>query len=128
MNDNVGIWVDHKKAVIVFASATPVTARTLQSHVGAHAHFSGSQDGGGEKKYEERFSNALDHFYDDVIKELRHPKAILIFGPGEAKGQLKARLTHAIAMAGITVDVETTDTMTDPQIIARVKEHYGQAR
>jgi serine/threonine protein kinase len=32
MNHNVGIWIDHKKAVIVSASEDHVTAKTLESH------------------------------------------------------------------------------------------------
>jgi len=41
MNHKVGIWIDHKKAVIVFASADRVTAKTLESDVGSHARYSG---------------------------------------------------------------------------------------
>jgi hypothetical protein len=33
MNHKVGIWIDHKKAVIVSASADRVTAKTLESDV-----------------------------------------------------------------------------------------------
>ncbi len=72
MSCNVGIWIDHKKAVIVSASGDRVTARTLESKVGPHARYSdragyptadGPQDGGGEKKYEERYGQHLDRYY-----------------------------------------------------------------
>ena len=59
MNHHVGIWIDHKKAVIVSASADHVTAKTLESDVGSHPRYSGQQDGGGEKQYEERTANTL---------------------------------------------------------------------
>ncbi len=36
MSHKVGIWIDHKKAVIVSASANHVTARTMESEVGPH--------------------------------------------------------------------------------------------
>jgi len=39
--NKIGIWIDHKKAVIVFASADRVTAKTLESDVGPHARYSG---------------------------------------------------------------------------------------
>ena len=61
MNDNVGICIHHKKAVIVSASADRVTAKTLKSDVGPHARYSRPQDGGGEKKCEERHGQHLDH-------------------------------------------------------------------
>ena len=129
----VGIWIDHKKAVIVSASGDHVTVNTLESDVGPHARYSGRagyptadgpHDGRGEKKYEGRYDEHLDRYYDDVISRLGQPEALLIFGPGEAKLQLRERLgSHT--RSNKTVAVETTDKLTDPQIVAKVKEHYG---
>ena len=84
----------------------------------------GPKDGGGEKKYEERFGQQLDR-YDEVINQLGQPEAVLIFGPGEAKLQLKERLSRSKALSERIVGIETTDKLTDPQIVAKVKEHYG---
>ena len=53
------------------------------------------------------------------------PDAVLIFGPGEAKLELKERLSRSAALAERIVGIETTDKLTDPQIVAKVKEHYG---
>jgi hypothetical protein len=134
VNHKVGIWIDHKKAVIVSALAGRVTTKTLKSKVGPHARYSsragyptadGPKDGGGEKKYEERFGQQLDRYYDEVISQLGEPEALLIFGPGEAKLQLKERLGRSKALSDRIVGIETTDKLTDPQIIAKVKEHYG---
>jgi hypothetical protein len=60
-----------------------------------------------------------------VISQLGQPEAVLIFGPGEAKLQLKERLSRSKALAERIVGIETTDKLTDPQIVAKVKEHYG---
>ena len=58
MNHKVGIWIDHKKAVIVSDSAAGVTAR-LGTESGPHVMIqagrgqtSTADGGGGEKKYE----------------------------------------------------------------------------
>jgi len=134
MNDKVGIWIDHRKAVIVRALADRVTAKTLESNVGPHSRYSGRagsstpegpQDEGGEKKYEERYGQELDRYYDDVIRHLGQPEALLILGPGEAKLQLKERLSRSKALSECIVEIETTDKLTDPQIVAEVKKHYG---
>ena len=96
----VGIRIDHRKAVIVSASADRVTVRTLESQVGPHSRYSGragspapegGEDEGGEKKYEKRYRQHLDWYYDAVIGQLGHPEALLILRPGEAKLQLKER-------------------------------------
>jgi hypothetical protein len=91
-------------------------------------HFSGSQEGGGEKKYEERHTLRLDQYYDEVISQIGQPDALLLFGPGEAKLQLEDRLGRSQASSERIVAVETTDKLTDPQVVAKVKEHYGIAR
>jgi hypothetical protein len=134
MSDKVGVWIDHRKAVIVSASADRTTVKTLESQVGPHSRYSGRagatmthcgpQDEGGEKRYEERYGQHLDHYYDEVISHLGQPDALLILGPGEAKLQLKERLSRAKALPECIVDIETTDKLTDPQIVAKVKEHY----
>jgi hypothetical protein len=138
MNDRAGIWIDHSKAVIVATSVDGVTVSTLESKVGPHSRYSGRagatmpeggpQDEGGEKRYEERYRQHLDEYYDEVINHLGQPDALLIFGPGEAKLQLEARLSHSKALSKCIVRVETTDKLTDPQIVAKVKEHYGVDR
>jgi hypothetical protein len=120
----VGIWIDHRKAVIVSASADRVIAKTPESDVGSHARYSGPQDGG-EKKYEERHGQHLDRYYDEVISQLGQPEALRLFGPGEAKLQLKERLSRSKTLAERIVGIETTDKLTDRQIVAKVKEHYG---
>ena len=125
MSRDVGVWIDHKKAVIVSIAAGEVTTRTLTSDIGAHPHYSGSQEGGGEKKYEQRHNQDLDRYYDDLIGQLGKPDALLLFGPGEAKLQLKERLGRSKVSSETIVAVETTDKLTDAQIVAKVKEHYG---
>jgi hypothetical protein len=128
MNSKVGIWIDHKKAVIVSASAEHVTIKTLESEVGSHSHYQtadGPQNSGGEKKHEERYGQHLQRYYDDVISQLEQPEALLIFGPGEAKLQLRERLGRTKALSERIVGIETTDKLTEPQIVAKVKEHYG---
>jgi hypothetical protein len=127
MNHDVGVWIDHKKAVIVSIAAGQVTTRTVDSDVGPHPHYSGSQEGGGEKKYEERHNQRLDQYYDEVIRQIGQPDALLLFGPGEAKLQVKERLGRSQASSEPVVAVESADKMTDPQIVAKVKEHYGIA-
>ena len=128
MNHDVGVWIDHQKAVIVCISGDEVTTKTLESDVEPHPHYSGSQEGGGEKKYEERHNLHLDQYYDEVISQLGQPNALFLFGPGEAKLQLKNRLGRSKVSSDSIVTVESTDKLTNPQIVAKVKEHYGIAR
>ena len=65
----------------------------------------------------------LNIYYDAVIASIGDAEAILIFGPGDAKGELQRRLKRS-NLGGRIVDIETVDKMTDRQIAAKVRQHY----
>jgi hypothetical protein len=52
-------------------------------------------------------------------------ESILIFGPGEAKGELKERLERK-NLGGSILGIETVDKMTDRQIAAKVRQYFPQ--
>jgi len=52
---------------------------------------------------------------------------MLIFGPGEAKGELKKRLKRE-KLSGRIVGVETVDEMTDHQIALKVRQYFLDQR
>jgi len=58
-----------------------------------------------------------------VIASIRDAESILIFGPGETKGELEERLKKN-GLGGRIVGVETADKMTDRQIAAKVRQHF----
>jgi stalled ribosome rescue protein Dom34 len=69
------------------------------------------------------YSGHLARYYDEIISHLRDAGTVLIFGPGEAKGELKKRLEKDKASVQL-VTMETTDKMTEPQIVAHVRHHF----
>jgi hypothetical protein len=58
-----------------------------------------------------------DGYYDEVIAAIRETQSILIFGPGEAKGELRKRLERD-DLGGRIVAVEAVDKMTDRQTVS----------
>jgi len=127
-SDCAGIWIDHKQAIIVSLSGGRADPTTLDSDAGAHPHFGGQQDGGGEKKYEERRHQDLDRYYDAVVRHVAQADRLLLLGPGEAKLELKARLDRSKAHAGRTVEVQSADRLTEAQVVAAVTDHFNVAR
>jgi hypothetical protein len=134
MTTQAGLWIDHRKAVIVMVSEEEDATRHIESNVERHVRFSGgaesgdshhSHPGSAEDTRERHFEGHLTKYYDEVIACVRDAEAILIFGPGEAKGELKARLEHGGLGARI-VGVEPVDKMTDPQIAAKVREYMAR--
>jgi hypothetical protein len=125
MKSNVGLWIDHRKAVIVIATDKGEETKQITSHMEKHVRYSSdaSKDGSAEDVRDRQFGNRLNSYYDDVIACLREAETIQIFGPGEAKGELEARLEKE-GLKGRIIEIETMDKMTDRQIAAKVRQHF----
>jgi hypothetical protein len=124
MKKQAGLWIDHRKAVIVMISETGEEIKEITSNMEKHVRFSGgtaSDDGSTEDVRDRQFGNHLNSFYDQVIAIIRQADSIQIFGPGEAKGELAKRLEHEGLKACI-LSIETVDKLTDRQIAAKVRE------
>jgi hypothetical protein len=124
MKKQVGVWIDHRKAVIVIITQEGEELKKITSNMEKHVRFTGgtaSEDGSTEDVRDRQFGNHLNRYYDEVIAVIRDADTIQIFGPGEAKGELEKRLEHQGLNTHILA-VETVDKMTDRQISARVRE------
>ena len=98
----------------------------MTSNMEKHVRFSGgsrAEEGKADDQRDRQFSGHLNRYYDAVITYLRDAESILIFGPGEAKGELEKRLANQ-GLAGHVVGIETVDKMTEPQIMAKVRQHF----
>jgi hypothetical protein len=125
MKKIAGLWIDHRKAVIVIVSEAGEQIKEISSDMEKHTRFTGgnaSMDGSTEDVRDRQFGNRLNNFYEAVIAVIRGAASIQIFGPGEAKGELAKRLERD-GMKDCILSVETVDKMTDHQIAAKVREH-----
>ena len=126
MKKQAGLWIDHRKAVIVMISETGEEIKEITSDMEKHVRFTGgtaSDDGSTEDVRDRQFGNHLNSFYDQVIAIIRQADSIQIFGPGEAKGELAKRLEHEGLKACI-LSIDTMDKMTNRQVAAKVREHF----
>jgi hypothetical protein len=126
MNKQAGLWIDHRKAVIVMITEEGEETEEITSNMEKHVRFTGgdgSEDGSTEDVRDRQFGNHLNSFYERVIAEIRDVDTLQIFGPGEAKGEFKKRLEHS-GFTGDILAVETMDKMTDRQISTKVRERF----
>ena len=125
MDKHVGLWIDHRKAVIVILSKGEEEIKKIDSGMEKHTRFKSGradEDGSVEDVADRKFGNQLKDFYDNVISVIRDADSVHIFGPGEAKGELEKRMERA-GLKNHIAAVETVDKMSDRQIAARVREH-----
>ena len=131
MSSKVGVWVDHREAIVVKLSDSGEEIVHVQS--GAESQLRRSSDhttGSFEPKLvpaddtrERKFMAELNTFYDEVIPHLSQAGAILIIGPGQAKKELQNRMDAKHSVAGNVV-VEAADSMTEAQVVAKVRKHF----
>jgi hypothetical protein len=128
MKREVGIWIDHRKTVIVSLGDKGQTTSLIESGMEKHVRFSGAaRDDSAEDQLDSRFRAHLNQYYDRVISSIRDAEAIFILGPGEAKVEFEKRLTTE-ALGDRVVGIETTDKMTDRQIAARVRCQFPKRK
>jgi hypothetical protein len=126
MKKEVGLWIDRRRAAIVTVKNGDMEMHQVVSDIDKHVRFSGgAQDISEEDIVERRFENHLRKYYDEVISNIHDAESILIFGPGEAKIELKKRIDGK-SFIGKKIHVETEDKMTDRQITAKVKKHFNK--
>jgi hypothetical protein len=131
MKKNAGLWIDHREAIIVVLTDTGAETKRIQSTAEKQPRRSGEPDHGSFESQEvpaddsrqRVYTGQLARYYDAIISHLRDSESILIFGPGEAKGELKERFEKHPSFPRIIV-LETTDKMTEPQIVAMVRHHF----
>jgi hypothetical protein len=134
MKTKVGLWIDHKQAIVVAVTdkgqeiGLIVSKAEKQGRGSGGSHLDGShepQQVTADDIRQRVLTGHLNRYYDAVIAAIGDAESILIFGPGEAKGELKKRLERN-NMDGRIAAVETVDKMTKRQIAAKVRQHFAK--
>jgi hypothetical protein len=134
MRTRVGLWIDHRKAIIVVATENGETIELIMSKVEKQPRRSGDSPLKGT--YESHLVRADDSrqrsltghlklYYDAIITFIGDAESIMIFGPGEAKGELKKRLVKN-KLGKRIASIETVDKMTTRQIASKVRERFAE--
>jgi len=127
MKKKIGLWIDHREAVIVVLTDKGEQITHIKSDAEKQIRFPGGSRKDGLQKTEavrdNRLEQDLGKYFDDIIAHIRDADLIQIFGPGEAKGGLAKRL-EAEGLKERIVEIGTMDKMTENQIAAKVRELF----
>jgi hypothetical protein len=136
MKTSAGLWIDRAKAVIVTVTDKGEEMKLVSSNIEKQLRrSSGSvsiasydpQHVPADNVRERVYMRQLNNYYDEVISCIRNVDAVLIFGPGEAKGELQKRIEKN-KLTGRVIGTETADKMTERQIAAKVRRHFLDRR
>jgi hypothetical protein len=133
MKKEIGLWIDHREAIVVILKNGREEKLQILSNVGKHVRYSGSshdktpaglKEVTAEDQRDRKFGNELNSYYDSIVAFLHEADSIQIFGPGEAKGELVKRLAREGINENI-MSIDTEDKMTERQISAKVREFFS---
>lgn len=132
MKTMAGLWIDRRKAVIVLITAQGDTISEIHSNVEhrpsrsvgvqsttAHESLLVKSD----DRLQRVFTGHIKRFYDKVINAIADADAVLILGPGEAKGELLKQLNLAVSEKRM-IAVEPSGAMSNRQMMAKIHEHF----
>jgi len=129
MDRNVGLWIDHKQAYLIWNEDGKV--EVIPSHLEPPTHLGGTHLGGKfnqkadvEVRRSDRFKLQINKYYQQVMSALKDASSIFVMGPGEAKVEFQKAIKKSKDLQKRLLKVVTTDKMTKNQMIAYVRKFY----
>lgn len=131
MKHQAGVWIDHRKALIVTVTADGQHTSLVVSNVEKHPQRAADAVPGPYEALQESpddrrqraLTKHLNTYYDMVIAAVQDARSIFVCGPGESKVELKKRLVKQ-SLGTRLAALESADKMTDRQFIAKVRNYF----
>jgi hypothetical protein len=131
---NIGIWIDHREAVLVSVDGAQAEIERIESNVESRYRPSGGWKASGtnvaqavskEQKADERRGHQLASFYKAVREKAGGAEKLYVLGPGEAKVELVKKIEETKGYRAAIAAVEPCDRLTENQLIAKVKTFFS---
>jgi stalled ribosome rescue protein Dom34 len=128
-----GVWIDKDKAHVVTIDNGKESFSTLRSEIehfsakgGSGQRFkSGPQDVIKDSKFLEREKHQLKQYFKTITENINDTDALVIFGPANTNQKFKKELSENYnALDSKVKDVVKTDSMTNNQIMAWVRDYF----
>lgn len=136
MKNRTGVWIDHKRAVIV-----NYNEKNTEKFWRLESGYEGKEREAGEdrnknntrmgthyitneKGFENRHNELLRKFYLEVILRISENSEVYIFGPASAKDELAAKIRSYQSLNVTIVKIDTTDYLTDKQIAEQTRDFF----
>ena len=116
-----GVWLDSHTAFIIDNSSDHTrNDYTIQHKVKGNAsHSGGSEHSMNNAKQSENLK-----YFKSLSGFLLNYDEILVFGPGKSQEQFQNFLLEDAQFKNKQITIETADQLTDPQMIARVRDFF----
>lgn len=117
---HVGIWLDNHKAIIISNDSDGSEDYSISNQVKATEHH------GGGSEHSMNNSKQADNikFFKSVSNLLMDYDEILLFGPGKSQEQFQNHLHNDPQFKSKKITIDTAGQLTDPQMIAQVRDFF----
>ncbi len=134
MAKQIGIWLDFKEAVIIElnnreASIEKIPSEVEDFHVKGGSRTRqpwGPMDKTSDTKYLGRRETQLKHYYARIMDKVEDAGELFVFGPAEAKKGLEKAMLSRKSFRPQLLSTETADSMTENQMVARVRGFFAR--
>ena len=132
MKTQVGMWIDHREANIVFLSQDGEETKQIKSNIEKQLRRPGNSPSNegfeaprvpASNRREKGYMGHLANYYEEILSVVRGADSVFIFGPGEAKEELRKHF-HKHNLDGQIVGFEAADKMTKRQVTQKVRNFY----
>lgn len=137
VSKQIGVWLDHAKAHLIgHHEGSAFLVETVESPYERIKREEGQGSdqtrftanpyhiSNNENRKHHTAQNELNEYYKILEMKLTDYEEILLFGPTNAKEQLYNRLRDNKAFARKTITVQSSDKMTENQLLAYVREFF----
>lgn len=131
-----GIWLDFDHANIIELEHGKVTQNKIASNVETHHLVGGSRsktpwgpmEKTSESKHLERRKHQEKNYYKAICEAVENSDELFVMGPAEAKTGLRKYIEDYKKLDDILLDVQTVDSITENQKVAKVKAFFDAKR
>lgn len=133
MKKQIGVWINLKKAVITSLEENNHEVKTIYSSIEGRERIPGEKKAftrfGNQvlefgKKKQNRLANEKKEYLKKVLNELKGADEIVLSGPAGMKTELEKLIQDDTVLSSRLKGVETTDSMTENQIVAWLKKYF----
>jgi len=133
MKTQIGVWIDKKKAIIIKLAGKASSVNYVYSELDDKQKIDGEGKLFGrfgtqflslENKKENRNKKQITAYLKKIILLIKNTDEIVLLGPSGMKNELKKMMLEDYYLKTKIVAVITSDSMTENQLVARVKEFF----
>lgn|SRR5690606_31248003 len=119
----LGIWMDYANANLIDLESEK-SCRVIISEFTPDVKEEVKQRSEHTMNNKEEQLNEL--YYKEISQEILKYENVLIFGPTNAKLELKNYLNNDSKFNNVKIEIESADNMSNNQQVAHVKNHFGK--